>query len=239
MTREISPAPGWRNGSVDAGRRRAVGRLVAALAAGTVGSSRALAQAGACALAPEVGEGPFYFDPELVRADITENRPGAPLDLQIQVVRAGDCATLADARVDLWHADADGLYSGYRRQRGTGATTPDAAARRRYLRGTQFTDADGSVAFRTIYPSWYRGRTPHVHFKVFIGRDERVASQIFFPEEVNERVFERWQPYREQRHRRDTYNSNDTFLRGRVGGVFCDIEDRAEGYVGSLVVAVR
>ena len=32
-----------------------------------------------------------------------------------------------------------------------------------YLRGTQNTDADGMVEFRTIYPGWYTGRTVHIH----------------------------------------------------------------------------
>ena len=30
-------------------------------------------------LTPEAGEGPFYLDPRLVRADITSGQPGAPL----------------------------------------------------------------------------------------------------------------------------------------------------------------
>jgi hypothetical protein len=72
-----------------------------------------------------------------------------------------------------------------------------------------------------------------------VGDDEMVASQIFFPEEINERVFERWAPYRDHRGERDTFNDNDTFLRGSVGGVFCEVEERSDGYLASLVVAVR
>ena len=70
-------------------------------------------QASSCVLTPEAGEGPFYLDPKLIRSDITSKQPGAPLELALQVVRSGDCATLANARVDVWHADALGLYSGY------------------------------------------------------------------------------------------------------------------------------
>src|SRR5690606_20510282 len=113
---------------------------------------------------------------------------GLPLELAIRVVRAGDCAVLADARVDIWHADALGLYSGYERQRGTGEPLPSAAGKT-HLRGTQFTDGAGAVTFRTIYPSWYAGRTPHVHFKIFLSDTEVVASQMFFPDDVNAQVF--------------------------------------------------
>ena len=51
-----------------------------------------------------------------------------------------------------------------------------------FLRGTQSTASDGRVEFRTIYPSWYRGRTPHLHFKIFVDRTEVVASQAFLRE---------------------------------------------------------
>ena len=153
-------------------------------------SERAWAQSPrSCVLTPEAGEGPFYLDPKLIRGDITSGQPGAPLQLAMQVVRAGDCATLANARVDVWHADAIGLYSGYEKQSGVGGVSPAAAVGKQYLRGTQFTDAQGNVQFRTIFPSWYGGRTPHVHFKVFLGGKEVVASQIFFPDEITKEVF--------------------------------------------------
>ncbi|MGZ8410044.1 MAG: intradiol ring-cleavage dioxygenase, partial [Hyphomicrobium sp.] len=72
--------------------------------------------AGACVLTPQAMEGPFYFDPKLVRADITEGRPGAPLDLTLRVIEHGPCTPIANARVDVWHADAGGIYSGYNGQ---------------------------------------------------------------------------------------------------------------------------
>jgi hypothetical protein len=65
-----------------------------------------------CVLTPEATEGPFYFDPKLVRSDITEGKQGAPVVLTLQIVEANDCAPLQDARVDVWHADGQGRYSG-------------------------------------------------------------------------------------------------------------------------------
>jgi protocatechuate 3,4-dioxygenase beta subunit len=179
-----------------------------------------------CVLTPEAGEGPFYLDPKLLRSDITSGMPGAPLQLALQVVRAGDCATLANARVDVWQADALGLYSGYAKQSGVGGIATERAIGQQYLRGTQVTDSGGNVQFRTIFPSWYGGRTPHVHFKVFLGGNEVVASQVFFPDEVSKEVFSRFQPYRDHASKRKAFNDNDPIKQGvhsevsRQGGLY-------------------
>jgi protocatechuate 3,4-dioxygenase beta subunit len=187
-------------------------------------------------LTENAGEGPFYFDPALLRADVTDGSPGLPLDIAIQVTRAGDCATLAGARVDLWQANGIGLYSGYDGQAGVGGVDAGAVADASFLRGTQVTDADGWVRFRTIYPSWYGGRTPHVHFKVLVGDDELVASQLFFPDETSAFVFEGFDPYREHVGKRTTFNDNDPLQQG----VYCEVESQsAEGIGASVVVGVE
>jgi protocatechuate 3,4-dioxygenase beta subunit len=206
------------------------GLVIPVIAAGRV---RAQTRA-ACVLTPEAGDGPFYLDPRLIRSDITSGKPGAPLDLALQVVRAGDCATLANARVDVWHADALGLYSGYAQQPGVGGVPTDVAVGQQYLRGTQFTDASGNVRFRTIFPSWYGGRTPHVHFKVFLGGSQVVASQIFFPDEVNNEVFATWAPYREHVSKRRTFNRNDPIPQG----VFSDVMRSGRSYAATALLVV-
>jgi protocatechuate 3,4-dioxygenase beta subunit len=224
-------------------RRRALAGLSACAA--TLALPDAFAQSAACTLTADSGEGPFYFDPKLVRSDVTSGRVGAPLDIAIQITRARDCAPLAGARLDLWQADALGLYSGYRDQPAVGgvATAPSAGAT--FLRGTQFADADGWVRFKTIHPSWYGGRTPHVHFKVLLDERETVASQIFFDDAINAEVFEHWDPYREHVAKRKVFNDNDRFLDlnadGRIDGVFCKIEryDRASGLAATAVVTVE
>jgi protocatechuate 3,4-dioxygenase beta subunit len=226
--------PDWLPGRVDLGRRRAlIGLSGVVMAAVGTRPVRAQSRAG-CVLTPEAGEGPFYLDPGLVRSDITSERPGAPLELAIQVVRVKDCATLAKARVDVWHADALGLYSGYKEQRGVGGISPETAVGKQYLRGTQFTDVDGKVHFRTIFPSWYGGRTPHVHFKIFLGGNEVVASQIFFPDEINNEVFAKWEPYREHVSKRTTFNNNDPIRQG----VFSEVVRSGRSYAASALLVV-
>jgi protocatechuate 3,4-dioxygenase beta subunit len=222
----------WRHGRVDLTRRRTLLGLSAC--AGALATTETLAQAARCVLTPNAGEGPFYFDPSLVRSDIADGMPGAPLTIAIQVTRVGDCAVLANARLDLWQADGLGLYSGYENQRGVGAGTPLLVGKT-YLRGTQLTDADGWVRFTTIYPSWYGGRTPHLHFKVLLGGDEVVASQIFFPDEVSAEVFGNWEPYKRYVDRRTVFNGNDPI----EGSVLCDVhENGPAGVRASAVVAV-
>jgi len=229
--------PVWQPSSIDVGRRRALvglsGIVLAALSSTPVSAQTP----GRCVLTPEAGEGPFYLDPKLIRSDITSGQPGAPLDLALQVVRAGDCATLSNARVDVWHADALGLYSGYEKQSGVGGISTKPAVGQQYLRGTQITDAGGHVQFRTIFPSWYGGRTPHVHFKVFLGGNEVVASQIFFPDAITREVFNEWRPYRDHVAKRTTFNGNDLIKQG----IHSDVTRRSGSYAAKamLVVAQR
>src|SRR6266542_752629 len=112
-----------------------------------------------CVLTPEQTEGPYYIAGEKVRRDITEGRAGLPLLLRAFVVNASTCKAIKGAAVDIWHADAGGVYSGF--GQGSGNRT--------FMRGIQRTNAKGLALFRTVYPGWYQGRTVHIPFKVHLG----------------------------------------------------------------------
>src|SRR5207247_1042724 len=86
-----------------------------------------------CVLAPEQTEGPYYIADEKLRRNITEGKPGTPLTLNLRVVEASTCKAIKGAVVDIWHADASGVYSGF----GQGSSN------RTFLRGIQKTDAAG------------------------------------------------------------------------------------------------
>lgn len=88
-----------------------LGGVLPAWAAKTAPRAR-LISSKVCVVMPETTEGPFYVDPDLVRADITEGKAGVPVELLLQVVTA-DCEPVKDARVDVWHCDAEGNYSGF------------------------------------------------------------------------------------------------------------------------------
>jgi protocatechuate 3,4-dioxygenase beta subunit len=220
-------------------RRELLVGLTTSLAATLAAPSRAQSPVTSCVLTPETGEGPYYFDPKLVRSDITERQPGVPLTLNIQVVTAGSCAAISKARVDVWHADAHGIYSGYSGQSGNGSAASRSATGKTFLRGTQFTDGGGATTFRTIYPSWYRGRTPHIHFKVFLEPREVAVSQLYFPDKVSDQVYESSSAYAARRRDRDTFNEDDMFLRGRTGGAFCDVAEEGAGYRASVVIGIQ
>ena len=70
------------------------------------------ANAGTCALTAETTQGPYYFDADKIRSDIREDRAGRRLRLAIRVQDSESCAAIPNAVVEIWHCDADGLYSG-------------------------------------------------------------------------------------------------------------------------------
>ena len=182
-------------------RREALTRIGAA--AFVFASGRA--GAAACVATPEQTEGPFFVDTRLERSDVRSDpaggstRAGTPLTLDLTVSRigAGGCAPLAGAIVDIWHCDADGVYSGTR-------------GSERFLRGYQISDADGRVRFVTIYPGWYSGRAVHIHFKVRSGARE-LTSQLYFDDAFSDRVFAN-APYA-ARGRPDVRNARDFVFR--------------------------
>jgi protocatechuate 3,4-dioxygenase beta subunit len=93
-----------------------------------------------------------------------------------------------------------GLYLGFRARRPVRQTV------RRSCGGTQFIGADGEVHFATIYPGWYPGRTPHIHFKVFIGNSNVITGQLYFPEPITKQVYATTVPYRGRKEERDTFS---------------------------------
>ena len=200
---------------------------LAGLAAATGFAKDAIAQA--CILTPQSTEGPFYFDPKLVRADIAEGRPGAPLEIALRVVEARSCAPLEGARIDVWHADALGAYSGYD---GEGTRGED------FLRGAQFTDAAGNARFRTIWPGWYRGRTPHVHFKVRLAAKSALTGQLYFPDELSDRIYREAAPYSAREGRDRTVNAEDGLFRRGGAATTAAVEEKADRLVAALTVGV-
>jgi protocatechuate 3,4-dioxygenase beta subunit len=186
--------------------------------------------AASCVLSREATEGPYWISNHLTRRDITEGRPGVRLSLHLTVVEATTCEPISGADIEVWHADAGGVYSG------VGA----ARASSRFLRGHQRTDAAGLAVFRTIYPGWYRGRTPHIHLKVHSGGDVVHTGQVFFRDATSDAVY-RTSAYR-SRGTPDTTNARDGIY-AQAGGTASTLRltnrSAGAGYVGAMTLGVH
>jgi protocatechuate 3,4-dioxygenase beta subunit len=211
------------------------GFLAAALGAGawkateSDGAGPAAVASGAvtCVLTPEQTEGPYYISGENLRRNITEGRPGKPLWLRATVVDASTCKPIKGATVDIWHADAGGVYSGF----------GDGAASRTFMRGLQRTNAKGLALFRTIYPGWYAGRTVHIHVKVHLRGNVVHTGQLYFPDGITDSVF-RNAPYSD-RPDRTTRNANDSVYRNGGSRSLLRLRKSGGAYVATITMGVH
>ena len=199
----------------------------------TTADSALMPGADVCVLTPEVTEGPYYFDPALERADITEGtQTGVATTVRLQIVDAA-CKPIEGARVDIWHCNAVGLYSGYANQTGGVDTTGQT-----FLRGTQFAGASGIVEFETIYPGWYAGRTTHIHFKVFLDEKTVLTGQIFFPDALSQFIYQNVPPYKDHGHDRDVLNANDNIAAQATRASFAYVKELEERYLVAMIIGV-
>jgi len=181
-----------------------------------------------CVLTPEQTEGPYYIANEAVRRNITDGRPGVPLLLRAFVVNASTCKPIKSAAVDIWHADAGGVYSGF----GSGA------GNRTFMRGVQRTNAKGLAQFRTVYPGWYQGRTVHIHVKVHLGGNVVHTGQLYFPDALTDAVY-RKQPY-SSRPNRDVRNAADAIFRNGGSKSLLSVKKNSAGvYVATIMMGVH
>lgn len=136
-------------------------------------------------------EGPYYVpgSPETsspATLPMRDGEPGTPFLFQ-GTVSDLDGAPVAGARVEMWHADDDGLYSQF---------APEIP--KWNLRGTVVTAADGRFVIHTIQPApyqiptdgscgklisaagWHAWRPAHLHLKVSAPGRQLVTTQLYF-----------------------------------------------------------
>ena len=166
----------------DPGRRRFLKTLLAAPFAFAIGlglgSARPLAAASASfAATPECADddeptpaetaGPFFKPRSPRRNSLLEPSLAGSRVVLTGRVFTRDCAPVAGALLDFWHADDEGEYDneGFR------------------LRGHQFADAQGRYRLETIVPGAYAGRTRHIHVRVQAPKGKVLTTQLYFPGE--------------------------------------------------------
>ena len=145
-----------------------------------------------CVAKPAMTEGPYFVDEQLNRADLrVEPTTGAvssgvllALTMRVSAIANKSCTALDAAEINLWHCDAQGVYSDVAGSASDGLS---------FLRGFQRTDATGVARFTSIYPGWYPGRTPHIHFKVRVTRAGApvydFTSQLFFDDVLSDAIY--------------------------------------------------
>jgi protocatechuate 3,4-dioxygenase beta subunit len=234
--------------------RRQIIRLLQASAivtiAGYVGNQAALgkpkspataAKKIACVVKPQQTEGPYFVDERLnrsdIRADPTDNSisKGTALRLIFNVSQVGgnSCKPFAGATVDLWHCDASGVYS-------------DVLDRsfntqgKKFLRGYQVTDRNGTAQFITIYPGWYPGRAVHVHFKIrtdaITQKSYEFTSQLYFDEALTDKIHAQ-SPYISKGQR--TKNEQDGIFQDGGKDLILRLSKDGKGYVGTFDIGLQ
>ena len=145
---------------------------------GALAKARKVSGNPTCVLIPSETAGPFPLDlsanTTYFRQDVRETKTGVPLNLKLKINGLNNCLPMPNLRVNIWHCDKDGLYSGYNQQNNQGQSGLT------YLRGYQFTDSKGEVDFTTILPGWYGGRLCHIHFQVYVSTSYAAISQLTF-----------------------------------------------------------
>lgn len=185
---------------------------------------------GSCIVAPEEVEGPYPYpggeiNNPLNRSDVrlisgTTLKQGVQLGLTFTVVNTNNsCALVSGARVDIWHCDARGYYSGYANQSGVDGTQNYVG--QTWLRGYQTSGTDGKAVFTTVYPGWYGGRATHIHYEVFINGVLKKTGQVTFLESISDAV-----------HVTSGYNGSINTTRNSADGIFSNsAADLANEYV--------
>jgi protocatechuate 3,4-dioxygenase beta subunit len=233
-------------------RRQTLGVFGAAGVGVLLGGAKAItsldgvqdAQAASCTLTPEQEEGPFYVDLEKIRSNVVLGRTGVPLHLRMYVVNSKTCKPLTNAAIDIWHADAAGVYSDESSESTVGST---------WLRGVQITNSSGLAKFTSIYPGFYAGRSTHVHVKVHLGGAASSGKysgghvshggQVFFDEAISTQVYKRT-PYSAVKTKR-TFHSGDRVYTGQHGSSSIFTLKRvssasiAKGFIATVVLGVN
>lgn len=129
------------------------------------------ADAGACEPTGSDVEGPFHLDGAPQRTVLADaDEPGERIVIEGTVL-GPDCRTpVAQANLDVWHADVEGNYHDDRTEY--------------RLRGQVQTDAQGRYRFETIMPGRYplggSTRPAHIHFIVTKPGFVPLTTQLYF-----------------------------------------------------------
>jgi protocatechuate 3,4-dioxygenase beta subunit len=138
--------------------------------------------------------------------------------------------------VDIWHCDAQGIYSDVR-------DSNFNTVGKKFLRGYQTTDTNGGVRFTTIYPGWYPGRTVHIHFKTRTDpktmQTYEFTSQFYFDDAVTDKVHEQPTYVKKNLRSSRTRNEEDSIFRNGGNQLMLKLVKMDQGYTGRFDVGLE
>jgi len=139
---------------------------------------------------PQTAEGPFYpsrsmrfadIDNDLVKIAGMVKEAGGEVVLLKGVVTDDDVPQ-PGLRVEIWQVDNNGKYL----HSGDTRNIPYDTGFQGF--GHDITDDNGGFWFRTLKPTHYPGRTPHIHVKVIRDGREVLVSQLYIKDHRDNRA---------------------------------------------------
>jgi len=252
-------ASGAASGAAGASATPAAGAMASSTGGAAAAATSTDLSSLACILSPDMTEGPFFIEEKMNRGDLVMGETeksivmATPLALTIGVYKVDGmtCTPLPGLQVDIWHADALGIYSDV----ASGFVQATDTRGKKFLRGYQVTNESGLVQFATIYPGWYMSRTIHIHFKIRMPMGSSAydfTSQMFFDEKISEEVLATG-PYATAPGNRAVFNDDDHIFQGtptngqkppagqKAPGMdtMVSLSKMASGYTGLLKIGLK
>lgn len=195
-----------------------------------------------------VTEGPYWVSDAASgynRSDIRSNldgsstQSGVPFNLVLYCYdRKNSCAAMQNVQVDIWHCNSAGIYSGVKNSTNGGGADYTSQS---WLRGYQLTDSTGMVAFTTIVPGWYNGRTTHIHIRFRSTYDSSSSgstntAQLFFDQTFIDTLDTTVSPY-SSLGKNSVTNAGDSIYNSEGGTTILSLSGSAtSGYTATFSV---
>ena len=129
---------------------------------------------------PWQGEGPFYpdripgdTDNDLVKNGDTSVEAGGKILILNGILVNLDSQPVKGVSVEIWQTDKNGVYLH------SGSFSRDNMDKQFQGFGRTKTDRNGRFFFRTIVPTEYPGRTPHIHMKFWKEGKNILTTQLY------------------------------------------------------------
>ena len=144
---------------------------------------------------PWQGEGPFYPDriPEDTDNDLVKNgdtlvEAGGKILILNGILLNLDSQPVKGVSIEIWQTDKNGVYLH------SGSFARRIMDKKFQGFGRTKTDRNGRFFFRTIVPTEYPGRTPHIHMKLWREGKNVLTTQLYIhdhPQNKKDFLFQR------------------------------------------------